>query len=121
MALNRRGLSDEIEKKEEIKEERKEEIKVSKKEILDVYILRDILSKRGEEGLVKEINKCLTFYEKVKFEESWATTKIIKLKANGIHNAGKWKVVIGDVIELPDFEANRVMKSFPGKFEIIKD
>lgn len=93
----------------------------SEKATLDVYVLRDILSKNGEEGLVKEINKCLAFYEKVKAEEEWKTDKKINVKANGYHNAGKWKVALGDIVELPEFEVNRIMREFPGKFTIIKE
>jgi hypothetical protein len=120
MALNRREVS-EKENKEKVENVITEFVKDNKTKKLDIYELRDFLARIGESGLVYEINKCLTFYEKVKGDEKWKTSKLVKLKANTYHNAGKWKVAKGDTVELPDFEANRMIKEFSEKFTFVEE
>lgn len=89
---------------------------------LDVFILRDLLARRGENGLVLSLNKAIDFYTKLKEEEKWGTSKevVVKNISDKPHNAGRWKVAPGETVKLPEFEVERISKDFPGKFEIIE-
>ena len=89
---------------------------------LDVFILRDLLARRGENGLVLSLNKAIDFYAKLKEEEKWGTSKevVVKNISDKPHNAGRWKVAPGEMVKLPEFEVERISKDFPGKFEVVE-
>jgi len=89
---------------------------------LDIFILRDLLARRGEEGLVLGLNKAIDFYTKLKEEEKWGTSKELRVKniSDKPHNAGRWKVDPGEIVILPEFEVERILRDFPEKFEVVE-
>lgn len=112
-------------KPEEVDIEAKEE-EVFKKdtvEKLDVFFLRDFVSKRGELGIVAGLTRAIDYYHRIKGEGDWDNAPKIRIKniSNDIHNEGSWKVNPGEEILLPDFVAKRVVADFPDRLEIIDE
>ena len=121
MALHRRNFGEQA---KEIVEEIKEVIMPKDEpEKLDVFFLRDFISKQGEAGLARELTKAIDFYHKIKDVDKWDTAPKIKIKniSNAVHNEGKWKAEPGEVVSIPDFVANITLKDFPERFEVVSE
>lgn len=110
-----------INKLEEPVIEAKEEEVFKKKEELDVFFLRDFVSRRGELGIVAGLTRAIDYYHRIKGEGDWDNAPKIRIKniSNDVHNEGSWKVNPGEEILLPDFVAKRAVADFFDKLEIV--
>lgn len=88
---------------------------------LDAFVLREFLYKKGETALLDDLNKCLNFYYREKEEERWKSPDKVTIRniSEEVYNAGRWGVKPGKTEIVPVFEAERIMKDFPKKFEIV--
>jgi len=89
---------------------------------LDVFYLRELLSRHGEDAMVHEVTKAIDFYNKIKEDERWNTSGLMEIRniSKKPYSAGKWSVAPGQTVKIPDFEAKRVLKEFPERFEVVK-
>ncbi len=103
--------------------EAKEEEVFKKKEELDVFFLRDFVSRRGELGIVAGLTRAIDYYHRIKGEGDWDNAPKIKIKniSNDVHNEGSWKVNPGEEILLPDFAAKRAVADFPERLEFVDE
>ncbi len=90
---------------------------------LDVYYLRELLSRHGQDALVLDLTRAIDFYNKIKETERWNTAGLVAIKniSKKPYSAGKWSVAPGQTAKIPDFEAKRILKEFPERFEVVKD
>lgn len=119
MALNRKPMDKVMDKVSEMAHDAKDAVMGTAKEApLSVDFLKDVLYKHGQLAMIKELNRCVMFYEEVKEKEKWSTAekKTIKYLGKTPYSCGSWSANPNDIVLVPDFERERVMKDFPGIF-----
>uniref|UniRef100_A0A6M3KV69 Uncharacterized protein n=1 Tax=viral metagenome TaxID=1070528 RepID=A0A6M3KV69_9ZZZZ len=96
---------------------------VKKQSAVDIYWLRDYLAKIGEASLVRDCNRIIDFYNTAKINEAWSESPEVMIKNVSMdpYITGRYSILPDAAIALPDFEVARLLRDFPGKFEVQKD
>ena len=123
MVLNKRNIF-EGEKKEEEKEKEVKIVeqveKIFKKESIDIYIMRDFYLSKQNGGMLDRIDKLIAAFNKDTKDDEWVSSKRVKVQNLGKdYSCGRWGAKNGEIIEVPDFEAKRVMVDFPKNWKVV--
>jgi altronate dehydratase len=121
MVLNKRNIfeSEKEEKEKEVKMPEQIE-KIFKKESIDIYTMKEFYLAKQDDGMLDRIDKLIAAFNKDMKDTEWVKSKKVKIQNLGKdYSCGRWSAKSGDTVEVPDFEAKRVLADFPKNWKVV--